>query len=137
MGQRIVVFALGVLVLSAGCASSTKSLPQTYPVNGKVVDADGRPMSGGVIMFKPESKADVTTTGSIQPDGSFTLITVVENQKVDGVIAGPYTVTILPPLGQDQRAAAGGAPQPVQLRETIIVKSDGANTLTLTLPRGR
>ncbi|HKI37563.1 MAG TPA: hypothetical protein VKA46_37250 [Gemmataceae bacterium] len=137
MTTRVATAALAGLLLAAGCTGSGKPLPTTYPVSGKVLYADGTPMTGGLVQFKPEGNPDVTTTGAIQQDGSFTLNSTVEKQQVEGAIEGPHTVTILPPLGEDQRAARGGAPLPVQLRETITVKADGPNNFTLTVPKGR
>jgi hypothetical protein len=127
--------ALAVLALAAGCHGNSK-LPKTYPVSGKVVYADGTAVNGGLVQFVPERNAAGTTTGLIQPDGSFTLRTVVDNEDVSGAVEGPHTVTILPPLEQDQRAPRGLPPQPIQLREPVTVKADGPNTFTLTLPRG-
>jgi hypothetical protein len=134
MTTRLAAPAMALL-LAVGCAGGGKPMPKTYPVTGKVVQADGSPLAGGLIHFKPETNAEVTTTGVIQSDGSFTLRTTLDTQQVPGAVEGPHTVTILPPLGQDQHAARGMAPQPIQLRETYTVKAEGANNFTITLPR--
>ncbi len=135
MTTRLVV-AMLALSFAAGC-HGTRKLPRTYPVSGKVLHADGTAVSGGLIQFTPEKDTGVTTTGAIQPDGTFTLRTVVDNEDVAGAVEGPHTVTILPPLDQEQRAPGGLPPQPIQLRDPVTVKADGPNTFTLTLPQGR
>jgi hypothetical protein len=135
MATRITTLGLAALLL-AGCAGGNK-LPKTYAVSGKVQFADGTPLAGGLVQFKPEGHDELTTSGVTKEDGSFTLSTTLDNQQADGAIAGPHKVTILPPLGQDQRAPKGLPPQPIQLGETFTVKPDGPNTFTLTVPGGR
>jgi hypothetical protein len=136
MTKRITTAALAAVLLATGCQGG-KALPKTYPVSGKVVYSDGTPMTGGLVQFKPKGNAEVTTSGAIAQDGSFTLNSFVDNQKVTGAIEGPHTVTILPPLGQDQHAARGSSVQPIELRESFTVKPDESNTFTITLPKGR
>jgi hypothetical protein len=50
------------------------------------------------VQFKPEGNDEVTTTGLIQPDGSFTLTSAVDSQPVSEAQEVRYTGTILPPL---------------------------------------
>jgi hypothetical protein len=137
MAKCVMTCAAAALSLSAGCKGG-QPLPKMYPANGKVMPADGRPVTAGLVQFTPRGSPDVTTSGEIGPDGSFTLSSVVGNRKVAGATAGPHTVTVLPPLAQpSQEAMKGGPPQPVTLRELVTVKADAANTFTLTLPEGR
>jgi hypothetical protein len=134
MTTRMVTAALAALLLLAGCKGG-KALPKTYPVTGKVVHADGTPVTGGLVHFKPQGNSDVTISGPIGADGTFTLSTFIDDQKVSGATEGPHTVTVLPPQGQDQGAARGQSLQPVELRETFTVKPDGENHFTITLPK--
>lgn len=136
MTTRIATAALAALFLVTGCTGG-KAVPKTYPVSGKVVHADGTPLRGGLIQFKPQGNAAVTTSGPIAADGSFTLSSFIDEQKVAGATEGPHTVTILPPQGQDQGAARGRSVQPVELRETFTVRADGENKFTIALPKGR
>jgi hypothetical protein len=134
MAKRIATAALAALVLAAGC-KPVKPLPKTYPVSGKVVHADGTPLNGGLVQFKPQGNTTVTTSGAILADGSFALSSFIDDQKVPGAVEGPHAVTILPPQGQDQRAGKGLAFQPIELGEPLTVKPDGENNFTITLPR--
>jgi hypothetical protein len=134
MTARVRVLLVAALLLAAGCQRNS-NLPKTYPVRGKVVFADGTPLSGGLVQFTPENRAEVTTTGAIQEDGSFTLKTLVDAELLTGALEGQHTVTILPPLGQDQRAPKGMPQHSIQLREPVTVKADTSNTFTLTLPQ--
>jgi hypothetical protein len=52
---------------------------------------NGRPMSGGKVVFAPLSDGE-PAAGIIQPDGSYQLSTHREN---DGAIVGKYRVTVL------------------------------------------
>ena len=124
--------ALAVLLLAGGC-SSGKALPRTYPVTGKVVFADGTPMTGGLVQFKSESNPEVITTGAIQPDGSFTLTTTLDKQQATGALEGPHSALVLPPLADNQRGARGLPPQPIPLRGPFTVTPDGPNAFTLTV----
>jgi hypothetical protein len=136
MTARIATAALAALFLVAGCKGD-KALPKTYAVTGKVVHADGTPVAGGLVHFKPQGDDAVTTSGMIGTDGSFTLSTLIDGQKVSGATEGPHTVTVLPPQEQDRGAARGRSAQPVELRDTFTVKADGENHFTITLPKGR
>jgi hypothetical protein len=133
--NRFALMALGALVLAAGCSGGAK-VPKTYPVSGKVLQADGKPMTGGVVQFVPKNNLDVTTSGEIQADGSFTLSTVAENKKVTGATEGPHTVTVLPPV-QSQKSEQGSAPPAILIPEAYTVKSDGENNFTINIPKGR
>ncbi len=135
MSMRIATAALAALLLVAGCKSD-KPLPKTYPVRGKVVHADGSPLTGGLVQFKPQGKPDVTTSGAIGADGTFTLNSFIDNRKVDGATEGPHTVTVLPPQG-DRGAGRSLSIQPIDLPDTFTIKPDGDNTFTITLPKGR
>jgi hypothetical protein len=136
MTTRIATAALAALLLLTGCKGA-KPLPKTYLVTGKVVRADGSPVAGGLVHFKPQGNADVTTSGPIGADGSFSLSTFIDGQKVPGATEGPHTVTVLPSQGQDQGAAGSQVAQPVELRDTFTVKADGENHFTIMLPKGR
>jgi hypothetical protein len=135
MLKRLATVPLALLLL-AGCPGG-KPMPKTYPVSGKILHADGTPYAGGLVQFKPEGKEDVITTGKISSDGTFTLNSTVGTQQATGAVEGRHTVTILPPLGQDQHALKGAPPQPIQLRETCTVKPDQENKFTITLPEGQ
>src|SRR5947209_5023568 len=67
LAYQVVVVA--GLVCCAGCGSNT------YPVEGKVVWADGSPiteLAGGMVQFESEKLTpNVSARGTIQPDGTF------------------------------------------------------------------
>jgi hypothetical protein len=84
---------LGTVIVSCaaliGCGSAG-----VYPVEGLVTWKDGSPatnLAGSLIFFEcPEKKT--SSRGSIQPDGSFQLMT---NKPNDGAPAGEHTVLII------------------------------------------
>jgi hypothetical protein len=90
----------GGLVLAASAAlagcSRSDALPtyQVYDVKGKVLLADGTPLSGGLITFVPKGELPVAPSGEIGPDGTFSIVTGGSGQ---GAPAGEYKVRIETP----------------------------------------
>jgi hypothetical protein len=101
--------AVSVAATLNGCrgSDSLPSLP-VYQVTGKVVLADGKPLSGGFISFVPKDGLAVTPSSTIGPDGTFSLVT---GGSGDGAPAGEYKVRVEAP--QLQHAAARSKRRPV------------------------
>ena len=114
--------------LSAGCPSGGKKLPAVYPVEGKVVYKGGRPLTGGSVSFQSQTDSSFATSGEIQPDGSFTLSTFANKERVKGAPPGEYRVTVIPPLGTEH------AIQPITLPKPFTVEARD-NTFTITLDK--
>ncbi len=85
-----------VLFSLAGCGFGKT----TYPVEGVVVFEDGAPakeLAGGLVSF--ESSADQSnSSGEIQPDGAFKLVTP---RGTFGAYAGEHRVLVMPPEPRD------------------------------------
>jgi hypothetical protein len=62
----------------------------TYPAGGTVVFQDGTPVTFGSVEFY-HAGHDLTSRGTIQPDGSFQLGTYAED---DGAPAGEHQVVV-------------------------------------------
>ncbi len=79
----------------SGCRGSD-SLPSlaVYEVKGKVVLADGKPLTGGFISFVPKAGLPVTPGGAIGPDGTFSL---VRGGSGEGAPPGDYKVRVEAP----------------------------------------
>lgn len=78
------------LLLAAGCEGK-----RFYSIHGKLVWGDGTPvtqLAGGLVTFSSQA-ANISATGSIEPDGSFRLNGL---KKDDGLPPGEYTVTVNP-----------------------------------------
>jgi hypothetical protein len=95
-GPRVPLIVRGLIVaLCAGVAGCGKSdsLPvlQVYDVKGKVLLADGKPLSGGQIYFVPKGDLPITPSGEIGPDGTFSLVT---GGSGEGAPPGEYKVRI-------------------------------------------
>jgi hypothetical protein len=96
--KRFAFFSLSLILtcLFNGCGggeSTVSVLPdKTYPVKGKVLMADGKPLTEGTINFVP---TDFTkgrlATGKIESDGSFTL---KSGPSQDGAAEGEYKVSV-------------------------------------------
>ena len=107
VGAAFVVLAA---VLVAGCGPD---LPDTAAVSGTVT-YDGQPVTQGTVTFYPEKGR--SSTGRIQPDGTYTLRTFTEG---DGALLGKHTVTI------EAMEFTGGPPQPKSMEEEIAMAADG------------
>ncbi len=90
----------GAVLLAAvaglsGCGQSDR-LPKlsVYEVTGKVVLADGKPLSSGVISFVPKGDLAITPSASISSDGTFKVVT---GGSGDGAPAGDYKVRVEAP----------------------------------------
>jgi hypothetical protein len=79
----------------AGCHSSD-SLPvlKVYEVKGKVLLADGQPLSGGWIYFVPKGDLPLTPSSVIGSDGTFSIVT---GGSGEGAPAGDYKVRVEAP----------------------------------------
>jgi hypothetical protein len=86
------------LVAAAGVTgcSGSDSLPslKVYEVKGRVVLANGQPLSGGFISFVPKGDLSITPSGVIGPDGTFSLVT---GGSGEGAPPGDYKVRVEAP----------------------------------------
>jgi len=127
--------AFGILFLTllcqTGCGKPAPDLPDTYAVTGKVLQADGKAMSGGLIEFQSTVDPPVTTNGVIQQDGTFSLSTMVEGEKLPGAIPGTYRVVIMPPMSDQPEEQHSF--EPISVSQTYEVKSEGTNEFTIEL----
>ena len=126
--NRIVglLFALS-FSLTSGCHSG-KKMPAMHPVGGKVVYKNGQPLTGGSVKFQSLTDPSLSTTGEIKPDGSFSLSTFADKERVKGAPLGEYRVTVIPPLGTEH------AVQPITLPKPYKVEARD-NTFAITLDK--
>lgn len=80
-----------VLALAAaGCESNNPLAGATlYPVKGRVLLADGKPLASGHVVFVG-SKSGISSTATIESDGSFTF----KGASNDGLPEGEYKIRI-------------------------------------------
>ncbi len=84
---------LAACLMSLVFSGCSKGL-ETYPVQGKVQFANGKPLVGGSVEFltkDAEGKA-VNARGAINDDGTFQLKT----RDQDGAIAGKHQIIVMP-----------------------------------------
>jgi hypothetical protein len=95
------VVLLTLTVAAIGCK---RSGPELAPVTGKVT-YQGKPLPFGSVVFLPESGR--TSTGDIQPDGSFQMVT---SGRGGGATVGKNKVRIACYTNQDpSKRGPGGA----------------------------
>src|SRR6266446_7344082 len=86
--------ALCVVGLLAGCGGDSPALHATlYPVKGQVLLANGKPLTGGKVIFLPTSDTAQPATGKIGSDGTFALTSA---DAREGAAEGEYKVRIEP-----------------------------------------
>jgi len=115
---------------SSGCGGrggrGERSFP-LYPVKGRVVQTDGKPLTGGQIRFLPIAHPSFVPSGEIAADGTFTLTTELPGKgAAPGAPDVEYSVSIKPlePIPGHPSITAPG---------TYKVTS-GDNDLTIKVP---
>jgi hypothetical protein len=81
-------------IVVSGCGGDPNAPPivRVYDVKGKVVLADGKPLTSARIFFVSKDGM-MTPVGTIGPDGTFSLRT---GQSGEGAVPGEYKVRIEP-----------------------------------------
>lgn len=85
--------ALSLLAL-AGCGGPGPYSGSLYRVKGRVLLADGSPLTGGTVRFIP-TQGGLPASGKIEADGTFSL----KSKSRDGAAPGEYKVRIEPSAG--------------------------------------
>jgi hypothetical protein len=90
---RWIALLAGVALCCQGCGDANNPLAGAtfYPVKGKVVMADGKPLTAGRIVFAA-TKSTMSSTAPIDGDGSFTF----KSPSGDGLPEGDYKIRIEP-----------------------------------------
>jgi hypothetical protein len=83
--RALTALPLGLLLFAVGCSHG----PTVARVTGRVTYDDGKPVTGGQIMFHAEGGRPALA--DIQPDGTYTLTTY---KPGDGALVGKHVVTI-------------------------------------------
>jgi hypothetical protein len=119
---------LGVLALAvAGCGGG----PKLVPVKGRVVYANGQPVTAASVSFTPDAATGnnaILATGLLAEDGTFTLRTYPHG---DGAMIGSYRVTVALGFGATRKLAKYTRLKDTPLR--IDVPAEGRTGLVLTL----
>jgi Carboxypeptidase regulatory-like domain len=132
--RHYLICSLILAATGAGCGEGGGfNAAKIYPVKGKVVLPDGKPLTSGNVVFVA-TKSTVSSLAKIETDGSFTL---------NGLPEGEYKVRL--EVGESSHAKKGSPPFPAKYLDEdasdlgATVKSDeSANTIELKLtPGGR
>ncbi len=114
------MFSAFIGLTQIGCGEGMYTGP-VYPVKGRVLLANGKPLTGGAIQFIP-APGGLLASGPIGPDGTFTLVSL---DRRDGAAPGAYKVRIEPSL--EMTAPKGKKPRTLPFAEKIaprMVKPD-------------
>ena len=131
-GLRLVMVAMAMAVLPGlvGCGDDG---PKTYPVKGKFLYKDGKPVTSGDVLFESLVDPKVQASGQLQPDGSFEL---ASNLGKPGTLAGEHRVMILPPMAEfGQKAAISNKYASFETSGLTAKVTEGENSLTIELDK--
>jgi len=127
------LLCLAAALVSTGCVRTNATAPKTYAVKGKVVYNDGTPMTSGFIEFQSVKHPGLRINAEIKKDGTFTLETLVDGQRLRGAPEGEHKVTITPMLTGDQTSQPDL--KPLVLPKTYAIQADDGNELTITVEK--
>jgi hypothetical protein len=99
----VLVLAGVAELFGAGCSDpnvATASIGKTYPVSGKVVLSNGKPLTAGRVVLVPEELTGAPSSGEITTDGQFHLTT---KSPGDGAVPGRYRVRVEPGPSSDRK----------------------------------
>jgi hypothetical protein len=128
-GSLLLVILLG----AAGCGSGR------YPVHGRVLYEDGRPLTeGNVIGESTDGGEIVMAQGDVRSDGTFRWGTL---KPGDGARPGKYRIAVLPRALGEAEAAKGARPAVAkkftsfETSGIVYEVKDGRNQLDITVQR--
>jgi hypothetical protein len=98
--------AVFIVVGIVGCESNPLSGAKLYPVKGKVLLPDGKPLTSGQVVFVA-TKSTITSAANIESDGGFTF----KGTSGDGLPEGEYKVRIDAGTSNMSVKGSRGAPQ--------------------------
>lgn len=119
-----------IVILFSGCsAAGNAPAVKTIAVSGKVLDAGGKPVSGGMLSLRSTANAEQVASAVVDKEGAFKLTSVVGDKQLDGAQPGEYSV-MYAPASVDQTLSDAGLP--VTLKKTYSIK-DGQEELEINL----
>jgi hypothetical protein len=113
------------ICIAAGCSGGNQGLAA---VKGRIT-YKGKPVPNGTVNFLPEDANKPSATGEIQPDGSYSLKTVVSNRPSDGAVVGKHKVVIVAMQDMASRLPEDRIPLPPPI---VPIKYTSPATSTLT-----
>jgi hypothetical protein len=125
----LVAFVLALTLAGCGEPVGGTRNETLYPVKGQVLLANGKPLSGGTVVFIPVSGQDASPRGEIDPGGNFNMKT----RDQDGAPAGNYKVRIEPPLSALKKGKNGLADVRSLPFPSKYADEDGDSGLTATV----
>lgn len=100
-----------VAAIAPGCGGSDGSPGPLASVSGRVLLANGKPLTRGRVTFVSKDASAPPASGDLGPDGSFKLTTRTPD---DGAVPGDYKVRIEPAAVPNARPEAVKPPFPVK-----------------------
>ena len=82
---------LVALLFLSGCGKDDR--PERYPVTGTVKFSDGKPLVGGLVIFRSAGEKQQRSRGRVEPDGTYHLSTF---ERHDGALVGKHQAMVMP-----------------------------------------
>src|SRR5262245_61633132 len=93
--RYLLPLALSLLALivwaAPGCSGGSQGLAV---VKGKIT-YKGKPVPNGTVNFLPDDGNKPSASGEIQPDGSYSLKTIMGTRPSDGAVLGKHKVMVV------------------------------------------
>jgi hypothetical protein len=121
------LFAM-LALMAVGCGGAS---PPTFPVTGKVLFADGSPVTHGIIEFAPRDGGEAARS-TIAADGSFDLKTGTRR----GAAPGAYRIAVIQVASAEDVAPRQHQAHAKQLRVPAQYRSPETSGLERTIEAG-
>ena len=109
------VASMLLVALAAGCSEPPPPIT-THAVTGRVTYKNGQPMAGGIVEFRSQRDQTLNMSAFTEDDGTFNLVTIVNNQNAAGAIEGPFRVSVTLPIVEP-------IPTTIDLSEPYVVET--------------
>lgn len=111
------------VLLPLGCGDGK---PDNVPISGKVVYANGKPLTGGMIVFNPLKEGETAPLAAIQQDGTFEI-----SARGGGISPGEYKVSLAPAEGETAPAREERSTSSFPVPEKYLQASTSGWTATV------
>jgi hypothetical protein len=118
-----------LLAAASGCGQGAGQGGTAYPVKGQVLLANGKPLTGGRVIFLPKEPAGMTAVGDVGSDGTFALKTA---DGREGAPAGEYNIRVEPSASLLPKTVGRLDPKALPFAQ-IYMDEDGNTGLTATV----
>ena len=126
------LLAAGFALAAAGCGDKGGNSTNLSPIQGKVVFADGKPVTFVEVWLLPREASGALAFGKTDAAGAFSVKSLGDQV---GMVPGKYVVALKPIAGKGGTGSA--VPKKLTDNDTtdLAVEARGGEELTVTVPK--